>query len=186
MTRIVAGELGGRRLVVPAGRGTRPTSDRVREALFNSLSTLVELAGARMADLYAGSGAIGFEALSRGCAHALLVESDARAVTALRRNITALGVAANVRLAASPVERVLTEPPEQPYDLVFCDPPYAVSEDRLAAVLTGLVDGGWLADEALLVVERATRSGELRWVPGTVAIRSRRYGETTLWYGRRS
>ncbi len=186
MTRIVAGELGGRRLVVPAGRGTRPTSDRVREALFNSLGALVDLPGSRMADLYAGSGAIGFEALSRGCVHALLAESDTRAVAALRRNIAALGVAASVRLAAGPVERLLAEPPEQPYDLVFCDPPYALADDRLAAVLTTLVDGGWLADDAVLVVERATRSGELQWVPGTAPIRSRRYGETTLWYGRRS
>jgi 16S rRNA (guanine(966)-N(2))-methyltransferase RsmD len=186
VTRIVAGELGGRRLVVPAGRATRPTSDRVREALFNSLGSMLELTGARVADLYAGSGAIGLEALSRGCAHALFVESDPRAVAALRRNVAELGVDGAARLCTAGVERVLSEPAAEPYDLVFLDPPYALADERLAAVLTDLVNGGWLTADAVVVVERATRSGELGWVAGIAAVRARRYGETTLWYGRRS
>lgn len=185
MTRIVAGELGGRRLVVPPGRGTRPTSDRVREALFSALGAMLDLPGARMADLYAGSGALGFEALSRGCAHALFVESDARAVATLRRNIAALGVGDSARLVGGPVERVVAEPPAEPYDLVVADPPYALDDERLTAVLTGLA-AGWLADDAVVVLERATRSGEPSWVPGISPVRGRRYGETTLWYGRRS
>ncbi|MGA8115246.1 MAG: 16S rRNA (guanine(966)-N(2))-methyltransferase RsmD [Actinocatenispora sp.] len=184
MTRVVAGELGGRRLVVPAGRATRPTSDRVREALFSSLDAIMDLPGARVADLYAGSGALGFEALSRGAAHALFVESDARAVTALRRNIATLGVAGAARLSAAPVERVLAEPPADGYDLVLLDPPYALADDKLAVVLAALP--GWLIADALVVVERATRSGEPPWAPDLDPIRSRRYGETTLWYGRRS
>lgn len=186
MTRLVAGELGGRRLAVPAGRGTRPTSERVREALFNALGAMLELDGARVADLYAGSGALGFEALSRGCGHALFVEDDARAVAALRRNIAALGVGGTARLAAAPVRRVLAEPPAEPYHLVVADPPYDLSRDALADVLAALVAGGWLAEEAVLVLERSTRSGPPRWADGLTEIRSRRYGETTLWYGRRS
>lgn len=186
MTRIVAGALGGRRLVVPGGRGTRPTSDRVREALFGSLDALLELDGARVADLYAGSGAIGLEAVSRGAAHALLVESDARAVTVLRRNVADLGVAAAVRVAAAPVRRVLAEPPGEPYDLVFADPPYDLPDGELAELLAALVAGGWLAEDAVLVLERSSRSAAPTWVPGTTEVRSRRYGETTLWYGRAS
>jgi 16S rRNA (guanine966-N2)-methyltransferase len=186
VTRIVAGTLGGRRLVVPPGRGTRPTSDRVREALFGAVDALLDLDGARVADLYAGSGAIGLEAVSRGAAHVLLVESDARAVSVLRRNVSELGVAATTRVAAAPVRRVLAEAPGEPYDLVFADPPYDLAEDELAAVLGALVDGGWLAEDAVLVLERSSRSPEPVWVPGTTGTRSRRYGETTLWYGRAS
>lgn len=186
MTRIVAGVLGGRRLAVPGGRGTRPTSDRVREALFGALDALLDLDGARVADLYAGSGAIGLEALSRGAAHALFVESDARAVAVLRRNVTELDVGAAARVAATPVRRVLAEPPGEPYDLVFADPPYDLAGDELAQVLAALVGGGWLAEDAVLVLERSSRSPEPAWVPGTTGTRSRRYGETTLWYGRAS
>lgn len=186
MTRIVAGRLGSRRLVTPAGRGTRPTSDRVREALFNSVGTMMELADARVADLYAGSGAVGFEALSRGAGHVLFVESDPRAVAALRRNVAALDVAGAARLSTGTVERALAVPPAAPYDLVFADPPYAVGEAVLAAVLAALTGNGWLADDALVVVERSTRSAAPFPVEGVDALRARRYGETTLWYGRRS
>lgn len=186
MTRIVAGTLGGRRLATPSGRGTRPTADRVREALFNSLGTMLELPGARVADLYAGSGAVGFEALSRGCEHALFAESDPRAVAALRRNIATLGVADRARLATGTVERLLAAAPPAPYDLVFADPPYALAAEALRAVLAALAEYGWLADGALVVVERATRSGPPSWPPEVTEMRSRRYGETTLWYGRRS
>jgi 16S rRNA (guanine966-N2)-methyltransferase len=187
VTRIVAGALGGRRLAVPAGERTRPTSDRVREALFSSLETLVDLAGARVADLYAGSGAVGLEALSRGAAHALLVEADPKVVRVLRQNIVSLGAAPAARLVGGKVATVLAAGPGgEPYDVVFADPPYGVPEQEVTAMLAALVDGGWLAAEAVVVVERATRSGEPRWVPGLTGERGRRYGETTLWYGRRS
>lgn len=186
MTRIVSGVLGGRRLTVPAGQGTRPTSDRVREALFSALGSMLDPEGARMADLYAGSGAIGFEALSRGFSHALFVESHVRAASVLRRNVASLGVADAARVTVGRVERVLATPPAHRYDLVFADPPYALPDRQLAAVLSSLVEHAWLADDAVVVVERATRSGPLEPVPGIAEVRSRRYGETTLWYGRRS
>ena len=187
MTRIVAGTLGGRRLAAPAGSGTRPTSDRVREALFSSLESMVDLDGARFADLYAGSGAVGLEALSRGAAHVLLVESDPRAARIIRDNVAALAVGSVARLVTGRVSTVLADPPEGgPYDVVFADPPYAVPDEEVATVLSALAGGGWLAADAVVVVERATRSGAPPQVEGVTPDRSRRYGESTLWYGRRS
>ncbi|MEV5818286.1 16S rRNA (guanine(966)-N(2))-methyltransferase RsmD [Micromonospora harpali] len=187
MTRIVAGTLGGRRIAAPPGAGTRPTSDRVREALFSAVQADVDLAGARFADLYAGSGAVGLEALSRGAAHVLLVESDPRAARVVRENIAALRAAPAARLVTGKVATVLAAGPDGgPYDVVFADPPYAVPDADVTAMLAALVDGGWLAADALVVVERSTRSGPVDWVEGVTAERSRRYGETTLWYGRRS
>jgi 16S rRNA (guanine(966)-N(2))-methyltransferase RsmD len=187
VTRIVAGTLGGRRLSVPAGDRTRPTSDRVREALFSTLATLVEMDGARVADLYAGSGAVGLEALSRGAAHALFVEADPKVARVLWANIATLGTAGVAQLVTGKVAQALAAGPgEAPYDLVFADPPYAVPDEEITAMLAALVDGGWLAADAVVAVERATRSGPLAWVAGITGERSRRYGETTLWYGRRS
>lgn len=187
MTRIVAGTLGGRRVTAPPGDRTRPTSDRVREALFSALDAMTELSGARFADLYAGSGAVGLEAFSRGAAHVLLVESDPRAARVVRENITALRAAPAARLVTGKVAQVIAAGPEgAPYDIVFADPPYAVPDEEITAVLAGLVGGGWLAADAVIVVERATRSGPVSWVEGVTAQRSRRYGETTVWYGRRS
>jgi 16S rRNA (guanine966-N2)-methyltransferase len=187
MTRIVAGALGGRRLTAPPGPHTRPTSDRVREALFSTLESLTELTGARFADLYAGSGAVGLEACSRGAGHVLLVESDPKAARVARGNIAALGAGEVTRLAAGPVARVLADGPAGgPYDIVFADPPYAVPDEEISATLAALAGGGWLAAEAVVVVERSTRAGEPTWPPGVTPVRTRRYGETTLWYGRAS
>ncbi|WP_327005841.1 16S rRNA (guanine(966)-N(2))-methyltransferase RsmD [Dactylosporangium sp. NBC_01737] len=184
MTRIVAGTLGGRRLTVPAGQGTRPTSDRVREALFSSLEAMVDLDGARFADLYAGSGAVGFEACSRGAAHVLLAESDAKAARTARGNIATLGVGGTVKLVADKVERLLQQEPDEPFDVVFVDPPYAVTDERVAAVLEALA-ARWLADGAIVVVERSSRGAPMRWPGGLVQRAERRYGETTLWYAER-
>ncbi len=185
MTRIVAGTAGGRRLAVPPGRNTRPTSDRTREALFSSLAVLTDLDGARILDLYAGSGAVGLEALSRGAVHALLVEADPRAARTLRDNAAALGLTgADVR--ADRVERAVEGAPDAPYDIVFADPPYALPADELATVLSRLAEGGWLAPDAVVVVERATRDPGWVWPMPLVPVRSRRYGEGTLWYGRAS
>ncbi|AGL20421.1 16S rRNA (guanine(966)-N(2))-methyltransferase RsmD [Actinoplanes sp. N902-109] len=191
MTRIIAGEHGGRRLAAPPGDKTRPTSDRVREALFSALDTMVDLNGARFADLYAGSGAVGLEALSRGAAYALLVESDVRAARAIRDNIVTLRVGGAARLITGKVAQLLAQPPEGgPYDVVFADPPYAVSDAEIDQVQVALVTNGWLAGDAVVTFERSSRTsvrGEpLSWVDGLTAERSRRYGETTLWYGRRS
>ncbi|PRX95640.1 16S rRNA (guanine(966)-N(2))-methyltransferase RsmD [Allonocardiopsis opalescens] len=184
MTRIIAGSAGGRRLVVPPGRTTRPTGDRAREALFAAVvSRLGGLDGARVLDLYAGSGAIGLEALSRGAAHALLVESDRRAAEVIRRNIAELRLD-GARLLADRVERVLARPPGEPFDLVVADPPYAVGAAEVDAVLRALRDGGWLAAGAVVVVERSAREPDLAWPEGYRPDRGRRYGEAALWYGR--
>ncbi|WAX77728.1 16S rRNA (guanine(966)-N(2))-methyltransferase RsmD [Streptomyces sp. KMM 9044] len=186
MTRVIAGLAGGRRLGVPPGNGTRPTSDRAREGLFSTWQALLggPLHGERVLDLYAGSGAVGLEALSRGAGHSLLVEADTRAVRTVRDNVKALGLpGAEVR--PGKVEQVVrTPPPAEPYDVVFLDPPYAVSDDDLREILLTLRTGGWLADEALVTVERSTRGGEFAWPSGFEALRSRRYGEGTFWYGR--
>jgi 16S rRNA (guanine966-N2)-methyltransferase len=163
---------------------TRPTSDRAREGLFGSvLSELGSLAGKRVLDLYAGSGAVGLEALSRGASHVLLVESDARAVAVIKANISMVGMA-GARVSGEKAERLLAHPPrEAAYDFVFADPPYALPDAGVTRVLE-LLTRGWLACDALVVVERATRSGEIRWPDGYVRGKSRRYGEATLWYGR--
>ena len=174
MTRIVAGAAGGRRLAVPPGRRTRPTSDRAREGLFSALG---DLTGARFLDLFAGSGAVGLEALSRGAVLATMVESDAGAVRVLRANAAALGLpGADVRPVK--VERFLDEAAE-PYDVVFLDPPYALD---IAPVLLRLPP--WVDD--VVVVERAGRDGPPTWPGGLTGGKARRYGDTTLWYGQRS
>ncbi|ROT32705.1 16S rRNA (guanine(966)-N(2))-methyltransferase RsmD [Micromonospora sp. HM5-17] len=193
MTRIVAGVLGGRRIAAPPGSRTRPTSDRVREALFSAIGSALDLEGARFADLYAGSGAVGLEALSRGAAQVLLVESDPRAARVIRENLallrsaTADPVPGTARLVTARVEQVLATAPEDgPYDVVFADPPYAVPEAELVALQEALLGNGWLAEDALVVLERSSRTGPVEWVRGLTPQRCRRYGETTLWYGRRS
>jgi len=187
VTRIIAGTHGGRRLAAPAGTRTRTTPDRVREALFSSLATMTALSGARFADLYAGSGAVGLEALSRGASHTLLVESDPRAAQVIRGNIATLGLRTVARLVTGTVLKVVSSPPDgDPYDVVFADPPYASTERDLLAVQRELLDHGWLAPDAVLIFERSARTPAMTWVDGITADRSRRYGETTVWYGRRS
>jgi 16S rRNA (guanine966-N2)-methyltransferase len=186
VTRVIAGRAGGRRLAVPPGMSTRPTSDRAREGLFGSvLSELGSLAGTRALDLYAGSGAVGLEALSRGASHVLMVESDARAVAVIKANIAAVGLA-GAQVRGEKVERLLARPPEQgPYDFVFADPPYALAGAAVTRFLA-LLARDWLAPDALVVVERATRTGEVDWPQGLAAGKSRKYGEATFWYGHRA
>ncbi|ASY32594.1 MULTISPECIES: 16S rRNA (guanine(966)-N(2))-methyltransferase RsmD [unclassified Streptomyces] len=186
MTRVIAGTAGGRRLAVPPGTGTRPTSERAREGLFSTWEALLggPLDGERVLDLYGGSGAVGLEALSRGAAHALLVESDARAVRTIRANVRDLGLAGAEVRPGKAAQIVTGPPPSASYDLVFLDPPYAVSDAELGEILITLRTRGWLADEALVTVERSTRGGEFGWPDGFGALRSRRYGEGTFWYGR--
>ena len=142
----------------------------------------IELGGfgeLRVLDLYAGSGALALEALSRGAASAVLVESDARAAAVIGRNVRELGVPARVR--RSSVERYLAGVDDGPFDLVFCDPPYAVSSTVLTEQLTALRPA--LALGSVVVVERSSRSPQLVWPDGYEPVRERAYGETTLWYG---
>ncbi|WP_067854261.1 16S rRNA (guanine(966)-N(2))-methyltransferase RsmD [Nocardia shimofusensis] len=178
MPRIVAGVAGGRRFRVPPA-GTRPTSDRVREALFSSLDARMDFAGVRVLDLYAGSGALALEALSRGAAYALLVESDRKAAQVVRANIAELGLA-GAQLRVGAVSAVLAQGGAGAFDLVFADPPYDLSTDTLTAEVAELAAGGWLAEGALVVVERSARSPEIAWPEGFVPLASRRYGETRL------
>ncbi|MEU4811057.1 16S rRNA (guanine(966)-N(2))-methyltransferase RsmD [Nocardia fluminea] len=178
MTRIVAGAAGGRRLKVPPA-GTRPTSDRVREALFSAIDARLDLDGTLVLDLYAGSGALGLEALSRGAERALLVESDRKAGDVVRANIAELGLpGAELRLGS--VASVLKQAAPRAYDVVFSDPPYDVSTEDVIADLTALANNGWLAPEALVVVERSSRSPEITWPAGYVALKTRKYGETRV------
>lgn len=183
MTRIIGGVAGGRRLQTPSGDQTRPTSDRVREALFSSLESWAgSFAGLRVLDLYAGSGALGLEAWSRGAAAVTLVESDRRTAALVAANARTLGCRV-ADVVASPVAAALSRPPGAPYDLVLADPPYPLGDEAVAADLAALVEHGWLAPGALVVVERSRRSPEPAWPTGLEPGRQRRYGETTLWYG---
>lgn len=178
MSRIIGGVAGGRRLKVPRGRGTRPTSDRMREALMSSLGG--DLSHRSFLDLFAGSGAVGLEAASRGAAPVHLVERDPGAVGALRANVDALALP-DVHVHPVPVAQFL-HGPAMPFDVAFLDPPYAEPVDD---ILEALATGGWLAADAAVVVERSSRDRPLEWPSGLVRDRSRRYGEGTLWYGRR-
>ncbi|MCA0374993.1 MAG: 16S rRNA (guanine(966)-N(2))-methyltransferase RsmD [Gemmatimonadetes bacterium] len=188
MTRIIGGAAGGRRLRTPPGAATRPTSDRVREALFSSLEArLGTLTGLRVLDLYAGSGALGFEAWSRGAEVVTFVEQDRRTARLIAGNARSLGCR-SAEVVTGAVAAVLgrgpgPEPDRASYDLVLSDPPYPLSADAVAADLALLRDHGWLADGALLVVERSARGAELPWPEGYDAARARRYGETLLYYG---
>ena len=180
MTRIIAGTARGRRITVPAGTA-RPTTDRVREALFASLDHMLGgFSGLHVLDLYAGSGALGLEAASRGAEVAVLVERDRRTSAVARANAELVG-APGVRVVAAPVTRFLAGRPEH-YHLVLADPPYAVDAGEVEQMLGQLVHG-WLALRAVVVVERPTRGGQFRWPEGLVAQRQTAYGETTLWYG---
>lgn len=179
--RIIGGDAGGRRIKAPGGQRTRPTSDRVREALFSAVDAAVgSLHGLRFLDLYAGSGAVGLEARSRGAGVVTLVEHDRRTAGLIRENLRTLGLS-NVEVVVSDTARALEQPPLAPYDVVFLDPPYTVPAVDVTRVLQVLLDRGWLAQRALVVVERSSRGAELAWPEGYAGDRTRRYGETSLW-----
>jgi 16S rRNA (guanine966-N2)-methyltransferase len=182
VTRIIAGVAGGRRLRVPPS-GVRPTGDRAREGLFNSLGTLLDLDGATVLDLYAGSGALGLEALSRGAAAVVLVENGPRVLPVLRANVAAVGLP-GARVVAGPVRTVVSGPPPARFDLVLADPPYATSAAEVRDVLAALGTGEWLAPGAVVVVERPARGAPEEWPTPLEGIRDRRYGEALLRYGR--
>jgi 16S rRNA (guanine966-N2)-methyltransferase len=182
VTRIISGLARGRRLRVPPS-GVRPTGDRAREGLFNSLGSLLDLDGAAVLDLYAGSGALGLEALSRGAAQAVLVENGPRVLPVLRANVTAVGLP-GARVVAGSVPTVVAGAPPARFDLVLADPPYAVPAAEVLGVLAALVAGEWLAPGAVVAVERSAREEPWEWPTPLAGIRDRRYGEALLRYGR--
>ena len=176
--RIVGGVASGRHIVVPP-RGTRPTTDRVRESLFNILSARRDLTGLAVLDLYAGSGALGLEALSRGAASALFVESSQRAGAIITRNIEALGLAGGT-LRRGAVTGVLAAGAPAPVDLVLADPPYDVAAAEVDSVLLALKTHGWAREGTVAVVERAAASAPLTWPVGWSVWPERVYGDTRL------
>lgn len=177
--RIVGGTARGRRLHVPE-HGTRPTSERAREALFNTLAGIVRLEGAHFLDLYAGSGAVGLEALSRGAERVVLVESRRAAVDVLRRNVEAVGLP-GAEVVHGPVNRYLGREDLAPFDVVFADPPYADKD----AVGLSIIMMRAMHQDTVLIIEQANRSPGPQWgAVGLHALPERRYGDSVLWYGR--
>ncbi len=179
--RIVGGKFSGRTLHAPSGLAVRPTGDRVREALFNILEHGdYPIEGARVIDLFAGSGALGLEAISRGAVYALFVEEGAASRAAIRRNVEGLALTGATRIFRREATKLGDIPAGiTPFELAFLDPPY----DRGLAppCLRALVEGGWLAEDASLVVE--TRDSEaLDWPPGFTLVDERTYGDTKLWF----
>ena len=184
MTRIIAGRAGSITLEVPDA-GTRPTSDRVRESLFGALESADALQGAAVLDLYAGSGALGLEAVSRGAASADLVEKSPRAAAVVERNAAkvakSVGRDAAIRVHRCAVSAFLGGP-RGPYDVVFLDPPYDLGEDELTDALALLVPS--LAPGAFVIVERAAKSPMPAVPAGLTHARDKRYGDTVLWWVR--
>lgn len=176
MTRIIAGEFRGRRLGVPADT-TRPTSDRVREAVFSMLGARIDLDGLRVADLFAGTGALGIEAVSRGAESAVLVEADRRAAKVVRENIAVCRAGQRARVVERTVESFLSAA-AGPFDLVFIDPPYELSSDDVAAILALLVPA--LADDAWVVIERGSRSPVVPLPEGLESVAEKKYGDSTV------
>jgi 16S rRNA (guanine966-N2)-methyltransferase len=182
MTRIIGGRVGGRRITTPRGVSTRPTSDRVREALFATIESWCgSLVGLRFLDLYAGSGAVGLEAWSRGAGVVTLVEQDRRTAAMISSNAKELGFN-RAQVVTGPVAGALSRPPAAPYDVAFLDPPYAQADAAVAADLAALVEQEWLVPGAMVVVERGSRCGEPGWPEGLADSREKKYGETVLWY----
>ena len=173
--RIIAGEWRGRKLVAPAGMDTRPTADRTRETLFSMLANrLGSFEDLQVADLFAGTGALGLEALSRGAAYCTFYEKDRAALDALKSNIDKLGAADRAEIRAQPVEHA--SPPAQPCDLILMDPPYATGLAQ--AALDRIAQGGWLAAGGWLSVET---DGESLAVPASLTPQAeRRFGKALI------
>ena len=172
--RIIAGEWRGRTILSPSGMSTRPTGDRVRETLFSMLaSRLGTFEGVRVADLFAGSGALGFEALSRGAASATFVESDPRAAAAIRKNAEGLGSAGRIELIGG---SALALPQAEPFDLIFSDPPYALGSGT--SVVKAVIAAGWLAPHAWMSVE--TERGDTVDPQGLAVETTRTFGRAKL------
>ena len=191
MSRIIAGSHRGRRLTMPDTGKTRPTTDRVREALFSAIISWAgtsalpaeqTLRGLGFCDLFAGSGAVGLEAASRGAAPVLLVENDRKTALTTAKNVASLGLGA--RLLTTKVEALVRQPAEVGFDVVFADPPYDLGAAAVESVLAAVVEQGWVAPDGLVVVERSRRTSDVSWPSGFDGGWSRRYGETVLFFGR--
>lgn len=192
MTRIIAGARGGRRLAVPTGSATRPTTDRVREALFSTIiawagrssaSADQALDGLAFADLFAGSGAVGLEAASRGAAPVLLIERSRRTATLAARNARDLSL--DVAVVTAPVDIWVRQSAIHSYDVIFADPPYELATHEVEDLLSAILEHGWLAESGLVIVERSSRSSPITWPVGLTPRRSRSYGETLLVFAER-
>jgi 16S rRNA (guanine966-N2)-methyltransferase len=184
VTRIIGGSARGRRLRTPSGSNTRPTADRVREALFSALeSELGTLAGIRFLDLFAGSGAVGLEARSRGASSVVLVESDRSAAALIRANAAELGLD-GIEVHTGTAERWLAADGPEPFDVVYADPPYAMKADSLADLLAKLVANQVIRADGLAVVERSRRGEPWVWPDALEGLREKRYGDTMLFYGK--
>ncbi len=184
MTRVIAGELRGRNLKVPEA-GTRPTAERVREAIFSSLTSLDAIAEVNVLDLYAGSGALGIEAISRGANSCVFVENNKNASLMVSKNIADLKVKGQVIEAK--VETVFTNPPTtklgMPAQLVFLDPPYETSYEQITKVLLLGLENQWFSADAILVLETGKRNGDFVWPEVFESLREKSYGDTRVWYG---
>lgn len=180
--RVIAGSAGGRRLTVPAGAAVRPTADRVREALFSSLGPAVP--DATVLDLFAGSGALGIEALSRGAARVVLVERDRRAAAVVASNLARTGLQERATLVRTDAAAYARDPRGGPFDIVLLDPPYEHATPDLYALATALRDAGGLAPDATVVLERDRRdpTGDAEPPPFLALGRRRVYGDTVLLY----
>ena len=178
---MIAGVAGGLALVAPKGGAARPTTDRVKESLFGALGP-DRLVDASVLDLYAGSGALAIEALSRGATRAVLIDRDHAAVTAMRRNLATTRLRGQARVQGSTVAAFLAgkSPAERPFDLVFLDPPYASSSAELGRVLSGLDGSGWLGVGATVVVERPSGVGPAPAPEAWKATWERAYGDTLV------
>jgi 16S rRNA (guanine966-N2)-methyltransferase len=185
VTRIIGGSARGRRLRTPPGNSTRPTADRVREALFSALeSELGTISGLHVLDLFAGSGAVGLEARSRCASSVTLGEADRATAAVIRQNVKDLGFD-HVDVAVARVERWVDQVGGPPaFDVVYADPPYPMSTPQVADLLGRLVVSGRLAEDAVVVVERSRRGEDWVWPIGLEGVREKRYGETMLFYGR--
>jgi 16S rRNA (guanine966-N2)-methyltransferase len=182
--RIIAGTLRGRRLAPPAGTSTRPTSDRVREAIFNVLAHSLasgRLEGARVLDLFAGTGALGFEAMSRGARYCLFVEDDAKARALIRHNGEQLGLLGQIKIWRRDATALGSCAPQPGFDVVFADPPYGRAMGEKAAA--ELVRGGWLNPGAVVVIEEA-ESSVLPDLTGLELLDVRGYGDTKVHFYR--
>ena len=179
--RVIAGAAGGRRLRAPKGDHTRPTSDRVKESMFASLGPGIQ--GVRALDLYAGSGALGIEALSRGAVHATFVESRRDAVNVIHHNLAALGYAGQAAVLAVPVEKAAARI-SSPVELVLADPPYAEPMDTVFGVLAALAERDLVTAGTQVVIERSRRAPDTDVDPPPFLelARQRNYGDTALWY----
>ncbi len=185
MTRIIAGTAGSLRLEVPKA-GTRPTSDRVREAIFSSLESWNLLANSRVLDLYAGSGAIGLESASRGARAVVLVEKHPQAAQVVSRNAKIVQQAfrgsgvPSIDVSRSSVQTFLDAAEGDRFEVIVLDPPYELGEEELALNLASVAK--LVAEDGVVLVERSSRSPEPRWPGGLVRFREKRYGETVLWW----